>query len=364
MYLVQIGLFWFIFLVLLALLCYKLQRLSFLRNMFLFVFLLSSLAIIVSIIIRVFVLEIYRIPSSSMEDAIIPGERVLISKLHYGAVLSDFHEIPWVNLFYDKNIKQTNKVKYTRLTGLSTVKRWDIIAFKSVDDDEILIKRCIGLPGEYIRLQNNCDFINSKRIKSLTTYKHPYKIWFNDSLEFNKLADQFDIWYNTKQGDNKYYALTFLSNQVKEALERTYYVDSIRYHSESVINDQYKILTDKWNLEKFGPLYIPKKGSIINLTKNNFELYKTVFQSFENVNVTQKAGSFYVNGAQSDYYIFKNNYYFMLGDNRQNSIDSRYWGILPESMLIGKAVCILFPARRKTSNWINLIQLFESDSVE
>jgi len=106
-----------------------------------------------------------------------------------------------------------------------------------------------------------------------------------------------------------------------------------------------------WSIDDYGPLEIPKKGMVIKLNQRNYILYNKILNIHENVRVSSDKKSWYIDGKAADYYTFKSDYFFVLGDNRNNAADSRYYGFIPESYVIGKAVRILFSANEKKIEW-------------
>ena len=262
-------------------------------NIGLNIFYYSSIVVFGFILLRVFVFGSYKIPTDSMEPAIIPGDYVLVNKLAYGARLFDLFDAV-----------EGKKVDIRRVPGYTRVKNNDVVVFhiphpKTWDKIEMnmtkyFIKRCIGIPGDTLRIINGFYVINAD----------------TDKKYGNIAAEQL------------------LSRTTKESLP-----DGI-YHTfpwDSTLN---------WNIKDFGPLYIPRKGDKIVLDRTNSLLYKKIIEWEKGYPLTFKNDTLWDNDIPLPSYIFSHNYYFMGGDKVENSQDSRYWGLLPDDLIVGKASCI------------------------
>lgn len=221
-----------------------------------------------------------------MEPTIIPGDKILISKIKYG-----------IRLLNPITLIKSKKTEHIRLRSWGSVNKEDIVVFywprynELSDSDrtiygDCIVKRCVGLPGDTIRI-NNPD-----------TYR-----------------------YNTY-------------NERENSLMYPQYQSSKRllFPYDSTLN---------WTICNYGPLYVPKKGGHIKLSKDNIKKYKDILM-FENTEILIFDNYIMINKKEVTEYTFKNNYYFMLGDNLYHSIDSRYWGFVPEGHIIGKVILILF----------------------
>lgn len=166
-----------------------------------------------------------------------------------------------------------------------------------VDERELYIKRCIALPGDTLKIDSARIFINSKLQSDI------------------KLPEGFRI-------------------SLKNAYSPNFFPNDFRF---------------KWNLDYFGPIVVPKKGDSVKLSIDNLNLYKRIIRTYENNKLEIKGMDIFINEKKTCTYIFKMNYYFVLGDNRHNSIDSRYWGLVPEDHIIGKASMLLYSSIKDTS---------------
>lgn len=319
-----------------------------------FVFLLA-------ISIRVFLIEIYNVPSGSMEETLIPGDKVIVNKLAIGPRLpkSPF-EIPWIKLIFylnnNANAKtDSNMWQYCRLNGFNSVKRNDILVFNLPDDENtFFIKRCIGLPGDSLRIVRGKTISNGRIDQEPVLSKSKYLFYINNPIAYLKLTDSLNIqcyWYGKSISKLSIVTLTPIQFQ---KIKRASFIDSIiqvnvLYDSIPRVfpyNDQFK-----WTIDNFGPLYIPRAGASIRLDKNSFVLYQNILRKFEKIQVDLKDGLVYVNQKPDTSYTFRHNYYFMMGDNRHNSIDSRFWGLVPEELIVGKASTILFSYDANGIKW-------------
>ena len=318
--------------------------------------------LIVAIAVRIFLIEIYAIPSGSMADTLLPGDKVLVSKLNYGARLprSPF-EIPWVNLGFYLNKKARSRLdsvwyKYHRIKGFSKVERGDVIVFnKPLNREIFLIKRCIGLPGDTLQIINGEVFCNHKKMKEAASVKLKYNIRFNNLQRFTCLSDSLHlhkliVCYKRRSTTHR----VLLTTEQFQTLKNADCIDTL-YISiatpDSVLQTFPHNNSFPWSPENFGSIIIPEKGMQIKLTERNFLLYKSIINSYEGKNLSCKNGEVYNNETAVKQYSFGQNYYFTMGDNRHNSLDSRSWGFVPEEEIVGKAVIILFSKEYGGLRW-------------
>lgn len=249
-----------------------------------------SIIIIAFLLLRVFVFGSYRIPTDSMIPAIIPGDYVLVNKLAYGARL--------FNLF---DALEGKRVKIRRIFGYTHVKHNDVVVFHiphphkrdkiEMDMFKYYIKRCIGIPGDTLRIVNGIYQINSDTVQHYGNF----------------LAEQ---------------KLSQISEQ-----------DFSKYLYQSFPKDT--IL--RWNIKNFGPMYIPCKGDCIRLSRTETLIYKKIIEWETGHTLHIERDILYNGDIPITSYTFTHNYYFMGGDKVENSQDSRYWGLLPDELIIGKA---------------------------
>jgi signal peptidase I len=322
--------------------------------------------ILFSIGIRLFVLEIYAIPSVSMEDTIVPGDKILLNKLVYGPRMpvSPF-EIPWINIAFFLNKKSRKSAdsvwwQYKRLTGFSGFKRNQVIVFNLPQNpEEVLIKRCMGLPGDTMQIRNAVVFVNGKRLQEKNSVKFFSRVLFNNYAHAKSLFDSLclETYYNDHNGKN--YLNTYLNQNQKQALLAGKCIDSVIIE-KACPDTGFKDFTHSdrfhWGLNDFGLLIVPSSGVRIELNEDSYFLYREVINRFEKTFVSNQNGKILLDGVEATSYTFKNNYFFMLGDHRHNSRDSRYWGFVPEKYIIGKASLILFSSGEDGFRWKRLFK--------
>ena len=325
------------------------------------------LVFLLAIFVRIFLLEVYTVPSGSMKNTILPGDKIMVNKLRYGPYLpGSLKDVPWLNIFYTGNKDgENNTVKIgRRLKGYSSIHRGDIMVFEQPVKHRAYIKRCMGLPGDSLRLAGDTLYANGQQVQPAPTLKHDYLMDAADSNKLEPWAKANGIWLRQRDNNKWKTSLTMQQKQqlqqtgradslvlLTEARKASYYAQRNRYNTRAstrygggVTFGSDSAITG-WEKFGFGPLYVPQKGVSIALNRKNLQLYGPVIKKYEGHHITQKNGEVFIDGKKQNKYRFTQNYYFMLGDNRCHSSDSRDWGFVPESHIIGKAEFVLF------SNW-------------
>ena len=285
-----------------------------------------------------------------MHGTLWEGDYVLVNKMAYGP------RLPITPFAVNKNYIDWH-LPYLRLPGYSKIKRNDVLVFNYPPEEDSLpidikqeyVKRCVALAGDSVKMINGQVFVNNNKAEIPENLFHSYNVTANkpiDSLDLEKIGlsnenkNSTELNYHFTMSEEQALELMHVKN-VKSLginfLAEDFYNPSVYPNHPSV----------KWNLDFFGPLYVPKKGDSILLNQQNLIFYKKLIERYEANKIVVKNDSVYVNNKLSHYYTFKMNYYFVLGDNRHNSIDSRIWGFVPENYIIGKASFILFSSKNK-----------------
>ena len=314
---------------------------------------LPASAIVSAVLLRLFVFEVFNIPSSSMENTLIPGDRIVVNKLLYGAALPRSPlDIPWFNAFFLLNRKAEAKDaelkwKYHRLPGMQKINRGDVLVFRyPLSPFQNFVKRCVALPGDTVRISGGVVYINGIRQNYPVTSKIVYNIYLKNRTAFNTLYSSFNqdntnLTYN----DSLHCCVVNLTKDELNLLKQTGLIDSV---SIEVLDSRHTVLPPlphtqhQWTPDNFGPFVVPRKGAVITVNEKNLILYKTALQKYEHFNPQLKNGKYFINGQEVTTCTFSQDYYFMMGDNRHNSTDSRYWGAVPEELITGKVVKVLW----------------------
>ena len=340
-----------------------------------------AFAVVAAHILRTFFIEAYTIPTSSMEKSMLIGDFLFVSKLAYGprvpmtpvAVPLVHHTIPGTK---KKSYSEVIKVPYYRMKGLGDIKRNDCVVFnwpaeklnRPVDKKENYVKRCVGIAGDKIEIVNGQLMVNDEPqaepegMKKQFTYNVKTK---GSGLNPKLLYKKFDITEGSRGSNMNEYNL-FLTDEALEGLNEFKNVKSITQNIDTTYNSpQYYFPNNNdhlWNIDNYGPILIPKKGSSIDLTMENIDLYKDIIEIYEENTLKISENNIYINDSLASSYKFKMNYYWMMGDNRHNSADSRMWGFLPENHIVGKAlfVWMSWDKNGKGLNKIRWDRLFSS----
>jgi signal peptidase I len=341
---------------------------------------ISSLlfAIIVATIVHTYFIQPYTIPSSSLEKSLLIGDFLFVSKINYGArVPMTTIAAPMVHdsLPFTKKLSYLSKpqLPYFRFPGFEKIKNNDIVVFnwprdtldnmyhpsniridKPRDKKTNYVKRCVGIPGDSLQIKDGIVFINGKelilpeRAKPQYSYEAVYD--GKTPIDFEYLLKDLNVtdgagFKNNTRDTIIINALTFDgAKRLKNVPGILSVTRVIHKGSEDGIFPDFKdgkaSLANDWNSDNSGPIYIPKEGKTVTLNTKTLPFYKIIINEYEGNTLKVIGDIIYINNKKVTSYTFKQNYYWMMGDNRHNSLDARYFGYTPEDHIVGKPIFI------------------------
>ena len=310
-------------------------------------------AVVAASLIRWLLLEPFTIPTPSMEKSLLVGDFLFVSKMHYGTRIPKTplqvpltHQKIWGTEL--SSYSGAIQLPYMRLPGFTEVKRNDVVVFNYPVEFEYptdlktnYIKRAVGIPGDIIEVKEGDLFVNGELASKPENMQYSY-----DVMTTRKLNAEFFDNYGINQesfmefSDNSGYQV-FTSDEVINQLKTSTLVKSVTKRIQKIGGETGifpDVVSMGWNRDIYGPLQIPAKGWTIPMNTENLIKYGFTIEKYEGLeNVEIKIGELFIDGKKVENYTFTQNYYFMMGDNRHNSLDSRYWGFVPEDHIVGKA---------------------------
>ena len=330
-----------------------------------------AFAIIAATVIRSFFIEAYTIPTGSMEKTLRVDDFLFVSKLNYGSRVPmtpisfplAHNTLPLVG---GKSYIEWPSLPYFRFPGWEKIKNGDIVVFnypadkdRPVDKKENYIKRCVGIAGDSLKVVDRQLYINNKLFPMPEHSQLSYYVYTDGTEIDNKtfhqlgiytLGDNTDVKGSGMVGNELCYKILL----TKEAVEKLKTLPNVK-RIEPVLLKKGQVDEGApqlypathaddatvWNEDFYGPIYIPKQGDVVKLSLENYYMYEKVIREYEdNPTLELRNNAPYLDGKPLNEYKFKMNYYFMMGDNRHNSLDSRFWGFVPEDHIVGKPVFI------------------------
>lgn len=364
-------------------------------------------AVVAATLIHLFVFQLYVVPTSSMEKTILIGDYLYVSKLAYGPQVPNTPlSMPFVHNTMPfsttkKSYSEAIKWGYHRLKGLGRIERNDVVVFnfpagdtvllenqavtyydvlreyqasfgteegrrrlnhdytvaaRPVDKRENYIKRCVGIPGDTIRVTGTELYVNGAKQAEIPTRQYIYFVQTSASLTSYTLDNLGITEYN---GSAPYYYMSMTDETAARLARMKSVVNVVRYEAKESSTDVFpNDVAYAWTQDNFGPLWIPAKGATIELTVENLPLYRRIIEQYEGHTLAVDGDEIIIDGTRAEQYTFAMNYYFMMGDNRHNSADSRFWGFVPEDHIVGKASFIAF-SRDRSKGGIRWSRMFK-----
>ena len=358
-------------------------------------------ATVVASLVHIFIFQMYVIPTSSMEKSLLIGDYLYVSKVAYGPQMPNtplsfpfvHHTMPFSTT--RKSFSEAVKWPYHRLKGLGRVRRGDVVVFnfpagdtvllekqnvtyydelrayeqaygreegrrrlfdeytvitRPVDKRENYIKRCVALPGDTLSVVDGAVYINGRETDDVPGKQYMYLVQTSSPLTKYALDNLGVTEYS---GNGSVYYMTLTAEAAAE-LGKLNNVLSLRRYVYASNDDVFPQWGDaRWSQDNYGPVWVPARGATVELTPENLPLYRRIIETYEGHELDVRDGRIFIDSAETTHYTFAMDYYWMMGDNRHNSADSRFWGFVPEDHIVGKASFIwlsLDAARKFPSN--------------
>lgn len=327
-----------------------------------------SFAVVVATLVHTYFIQPYTIPTSSLEKSLLVGDFLFVSKFHYGArtpmtpiAAPMVHDT--LPIIKTKSYLAKPSLPYFRFPALQKIERNDIVVFnwpadtlfhmykaadkrydKPIDKKTNYVKRCTAIPGDKIEIKDGIIFINGKEsiLPERAKPQYSYKVAWDGKTPVD--LDYIKKELNITDAFGQIAKDTLIFSALPQAsVDRLKNIPGLTKVERIIHKETDKSIfpgTKDWNVDNLGPIYIPEAGKSVELNKETLPFYKKVIGEYEGNDLKVNGDEIRINGQVATSYTFKQDYYWMMGDNRHNSLDSRYWGFVPADHIVGKPIFI------------------------